>query len=204
MPVTLEDVQKILEGGPILIDFPYPLEDRPAPALWYMKQPDDWLYDMAQAVREAAVAELEQLPEMEAMKNLGPSPEWVAQQTASRLKAETRIKELEDKKDAIQPEETLELENQRDYIARLMDPALTSRFDEIAGKRGRKAFEGWLMPRLIVDEAGKPLFPMDKPEGQQRWLRLGRDTKQQLNGYFWQVLLLVQTAKNFKPDQSSS
>ena len=200
--VSLEDVKRIIDGGPVTIEIPYPLPDRPEGALWFMAQPTDWLYDLGQAVREAAVAEAESMAEFKIVKTLPPTAEWVASQNATRKRSETRLAELEKKGAGILPEEDLERLNLRDYINRLIDPSLYTRADEILTRRGRKAFEGWLMPRLIVDEQGKALFEMDTPDGQLRWIQLGRDVKQQLTSYFWQVLLLVQTAKNFNPGQN--
>jgi len=202
--VSLEDVRKIIEGGPVKIDLPYPLQDRPEGSLWFMEQPSDWLYDLGQAVREAAVAEAEAMPEFEKIKKLPPTTDWVNSQKATRKRSEKRLAELEAKGEGMVPEETLEVANLRDYLDRLIDPEAYTRADEILAKRGRKAFEGWLMPRLVVDEAGRHLFEMDTPDGKRRWIQLGRDIKLQMNGYFWQVLLLVQTAKNFNPVQSSN
>jgi hypothetical protein len=54
MAVTTNDIEAIINGAPIEIETPYPLDDKAPGFQWYMAQPDDWLYDMASAVREAA------------------------------------------------------------------------------------------------------------------------------------------------------
>jgi hypothetical protein len=196
MPVTAEDIKVMISGEPIPIDFPYPLSDRPAGTKWFMAQPDDWIYDWAVAIREAATAQAENSPEVKACRDLPPTASWVAQQNFIKQQTEERVRVLEAKGEALLPEEDLELKNQKDYLRRLIDPSSYTRADEIVNKRARKAFENWLMPRLLQDEAGKPLFEMDKPADQERWKCVGRDIKEALNTYFWQAVILVQSAKN--------
>lgn len=202
--VTVEDIKQIIDGGPIRIDVPYPLDDRPADAPWYMAQPEDWLFDLAQAVREAAVAEAYALPEIQAVNSLPPTAGWIAKQVYSRQATIDRLAELDAKGDGLLPEEDLERANLKEYLLRIIDPEKYTRADEIVNRRARKAIEGWLMPRLIVDAAGKPLFNMNTPEGQRRWLQLGRDTKDLLNPFFYQAFMLIQTAKNYKSGPNSS
>lgn len=202
MPVSAEEIQSIIEGKPVPIDFPCPWD---ADLKWYMRQPVDWVYDMAQAVKEAALAKVLAEPEIKAVKKLPPSDKWLKQQQDARDNTERRIKALEKKGDAITPEEALELENLKDYRDRLIEPTANfTRADEIAGRFATRAMETWMMPRLIVDANDRFLFDMEEEEGRERWERLDRETKALLRGPFYQVLLLVQTAKNSKAGQNSS
>lgn len=204
MAVTTSDIKLMISGDPIPIPFPYPLDDRPAGTKWFMAQPDDWIYDMANAVREAAAAQARASKEVMSCAALPPTEAWVTQQV--RILANTRrlIADLEAKGDQRLPEEDLELANQRDYLTRLIDPASFNRADEIISSRSRKAFENWLMPRQLQDEQGEPLFDMNKTEDQVRWKNLGRDLKTELTGPFWQAIVLIQSAKNSKPVQNSN
>jgi hypothetical protein len=197
MAVTAQDIKLMISGAPIPIELPYPLADRPAGMKWFMAQPDDWLYDWAIAIREAAVAQASASPEVKACRHLPPTEGWVRRQTLIRQQTEERIALLDAKGDKRLPEEDLELRNQQDYLLRLVDPTNYTRADEIVGNRARKAFENWLMPRLIQDEQGALLFDLDnKAEDKERWLNIGRDIKELLTNYFWQAIVLIQSAKN--------
>ena len=201
MPVSAEEIQAIIDGKPVPIDVPCPFD----PGLkWEMKQPVDWQYDMAQAVREAALAEVLAQPEVAAAKRLPPSQGRMDSQERAKGETSARINVLEAKGEAIQPEEALELENLRDYRERLLTPDKYSRADEIANRFASRAFESWLVPRLVVDKTGKPVFDMNTDEGRRKWETLDRETKLPLRGPLYQVLLLVQTAKNSKAGQSSN
>lgn len=202
--VTVEDIQRIIDGGPIPIEVEFPLPDPPPDGQWFMAQPTDWQFDLAQAVREAAVAEAHSLPEIKAVDNLPPTDGFIARQLASKKNTEARIAELNAKGDGITPEEDIERASLKEYLARIIDPKFYSRADEIVAGTARKALENWLMPRLIVDNRGKPMFNMSTPEGNRRWLLLGREVKAQLGIYFYQAFMLIQTAKNYKSGQSSN
>lgn len=202
--VTTDDIQKIIDGGAVQIVEPYPLSDQGEGFEWFMAQPTDWVYDLAQAVREAAVAEAHSIPEIKAVASLPPTAEWIETQNYSRQRTKDRIAELDAKGDAILPEEDLERANLRDHLSRLIDPSNYTRADEIVAKRAKKALESWLMPRLIQDAKGKLICDPTTEEGNRRWSQLGRDTKDALRVPFYQVYMLIQTAKNYKSGQSSN
>lgn len=202
--VTSFDINRIISGEPIPIETPYPLTDRGENPQWFMSQPSDWLYDMAIAVGEAAEAELMGQPEMVTAQTLPPSKSWIAQQVSQRADTQARVSELEAKGKAITPEEDIELTNQREYLERLIDPKNYTRADEIAAKTANKARDGWLMPRLIVDEKGKLIFDLSTETGAKRWRDIGRKTRSELRGYLIQALMLVQVAKNYSADQNLS
>lgn len=201
--VTTFDINRIVSGEKIEITIPYPLNDKGEGFKWYVMQPTDWLYDMGLAVGEAAEAETYALPEMETMRKLPPSKDWLNQQTVSRRRTANRIKELEGKK-KLTPEEDLELIGLRDYLDRLIDPSTYSRADEIAATNANRARDLWLLPRLVVDEKGELLFDTSTAEGEHRWQNIGRKTRLQLRGYLAQAIVLVTIAKNSEAGLSSS
>ncbi len=202
MPVSAEEIQTIIDGKPLPIDVPYPGDPD---FQWFIRQPVDWMYDMAQAVKEAATAKALAEPEIASVKNLPASDTYQGRQKQQRKETEARIKELESQGDALMPEDAIELENLKDYLDRLNNPSKKfSRADEIANRYGTRAMENWLLPRLIVDAKGKPLFEMESEAGRQRWEALDRETKAHLRGPLYQALLLVGTAKNSPAGQNSS
>lgn len=202
MAVTTFDIENIISGDPLPIETPYPLHDKGEGFQWYMAQPDDWLYDMAVAVREAAIAEALASPELKAVENLPPTEAWILQQTRAKALAEAQIAELE-AKPARTAEEDIELFSQKVYRDNLVDPSTYNRAREITARRGRRAFESYLIPRLIVDGDGRKVFDLNTTEGTRRWATLGQDTKESLRQPFYQVLLLIDTAKNYKAGKSS-
>lgn len=208
---TTEDVERVISGDRMQINWDYPFSD-PAPPSdqeklkWYVAQPTDWVYDMAQAVREAAVSEFMALPEIEMVKTLPPTAQFVRRQEEARQEQQVRIDELIElsKKQSLTPEQDLELENRKDHLSRIADPSqLGSRADEIASDVGVKAFEAWLMPRLIEDEDGNLLFNPHTDIGKRRWRDLGKMTKEMLRLPFYQMLLLITKAKNYSTGQNS-
>lgn len=201
--VTTYDVNRVITGEKIEITSKYPLKDRPDGFRWFIMQPTDWLYDMALAVAEAAEAEVLAQPEMETMRTLPPSKEWLHQQTLSRRRTESRIKEIEGKKKAT-PEEELELLGLKDYLGRLIDPANFNRADEIAAQTANRARDMWLLPRLLIDEQGALLCDLTSTEGQARWSNFGRRVRMELRGFLAQALVLVMIAKNSEAGLSSS
>lgn len=200
MAITPSDIQKIIDGSRIPIEIPYPWDDGQK---WFMRQPDDWLYDYAIAIREAAEAELLADPDMQRLKNMPPSKEWQAQQTLAIETTESEIAALKKKGKARKPEEDIELKKQEDWLQRLLKPSDYSRAEELALKRGKRAFESWLIPRLIVDEAGNPLFEMDTDAGKALWDALGMQIKTQLRVPFYYAVNLIMIAKNSPRGQNT-
>lgn len=189
---TTTDIDRIISGAPIPIDMACPLEDIDG---WHMKQPEDWLSDMADAVYSAAYAQAMALPEVEAVKGLPPTDDWIEQQREAIEADRKRIKELE----AIEhrtPEDDLELMNLRAHEAVLIRPEDYSRAEQIAHNTATKAQQSWLMPRLIIDDDGDLLFDPNTEDGKSRWLKLGRQTRQKLVSYLQQVQVLAFIAKN--------
>lgn len=66
------------------------------------------------------------------------------------------------------------------------------------------AFETYLIPRLLVDEDGHLLFDLNTEEGRKRWAWVGQEIKVELRSPLYQVLLLIETAKNYKAGRSSA
>lgn len=193
MTVTTSDIQKIIENSRIQIDFPYPLAPE---RKWYMRQPKDWEYDFSMAVRDSADAAIRNEPSFKAISHLPPSAEWIARQAKARADTEQRIADLIAKGKALGPEESLELEKQRDYLARLDVPKGYTRGDEIASKHSRQQFETWLIPRLLVDEGNNQLFDLSTQAGQVQWDSIDIVTKRSLRSAFYLAIDLILTAKN--------
>ena len=200
MTITQADIQKIIDGSRIEIDIPYPWDEQKK---WYMKQPDDWLYDYATAIREAAEAELLADPAMQKLKTLPPSDTWIAQQELAISTTRAEIEALEKKGKARKPEEDIELQKQKDWLARLLKPSDYNRAEEMALKRGKRAFESWLIHRLIVDESGSLLFDVDTEAGKALYDALGMQIKAQLRTPFYYATNLVMIAKNLQRGQST-
>jgi hypothetical protein len=204
LKTTSSDIESIISGAPIEIDLAYPLTDREEGFRWFMRQPTDWLYDMANAVREAAEAEVLAQPEIIAVKSLPPTDDWVENQVDEKKRTEERIAELQTREEFLTPEEALELENLRDYVGRIIDPLKYSRAHQIASRASNRAFENWLMPRLIVDAQGKVLWDVGTEEGKHAWIALGRNIKSELKTSFYKVIFLVSIAKNSNAGQKSA
>ena len=200
MGVTQADIKKIIDGSRIEIQIEYPFDST---VKWWMQQPSDWLYDTASAVREAAEAELLADPSMKALKSMPPSDDWLERQQLAIETTKEEIKKLTDKGKARMPEDDIELAKQQDYLERLIQPRDYSRAEELALKRGKKAFETWLIPRLIVDAKGNQLFDVDTEAGRALWDALGMTVKAQLRVPFYYAVNLVMTAKNLQRGQNS-
>lgn len=203
---TTEDVVDIMEGNRVVILFDYPLDDEDEDFRWYMAQPKDWVYDMAQAVRDAAISEVMSLEEMDTVKNLPPTGAFVRRQENAKREAQERIDEITEKKDKqeLTTEEELELENLREHLTRIIDPKDTrSRADEIAAETGTRAFERYLMPRLVEDFDGNRICDPNTKAGKERWGNLGMNMRQLLRAPFYEALILVNKAKNSNPGQNS-
>ncbi|HNT76016.1 MAG TPA: hypothetical protein PKH77_13455 [Anaerolineae bacterium] len=203
MAVTTYDIEAIINGTPLPIETPYPLDDRGEGFRWYMAQPSDWLYDMASSVREAAIAEASASPEIKLVEHLPPTSAWIERQLQSKETAERYIAELEAKV-ALTPEEGITLASYKSFVNNWIDPSDYNRAREIVAKRGRVAFETYLIPRLLVDEDGHILFDLNTEDGRRRWGWVGQDAKTELRTPLYQVLLLIETAKNYKAGRSSA
>lgn len=197
------DVERLINGDPLEIPFKYPLDDPPGTTRWYLRQPSDWLYDQANAVREARHAETLELPEMERARNMPPSTTWVADQEAARKDAEGQIEALEAKK-SLTPEEQFDLENLKLFLPTITNTEGKSRADEYAARASTRAFDVFLLRRLVIDDDGHRLFDPETKEGESRWNRLGRNSKAELRKPLYQVLLLIQKAANFPEARPSS
>ena len=205
MAVTFEDIQRILSGEPIEIETPYPFAESGENFRWFMKQPEDFLYDMGNAARDAAVAVAKADESIMLAFSIPADADWVRNQKLAIQQTKEKIEALESKKQAatILPEEDIELANCLDHASRLLDPDTYTRGDEIVNSLGRKAIVNYMMPRLVVDINGKLLFNLDTKKGKLEWLRLGQEVKSAMARYFWEAYLLVLTAKNYKSDQNS-
>ncbi len=202
MAVTTNDIEAIINGAPIEIETPYPLDHKAPGFQWFMAQPDDWLYDMASAVREAAIAEAMAQPEIKAVEHLPPTESWLLRQMQSKEAIERKIAEFQ-AKPALTPEEDLELASLTANLLNLIDPTTYNRAKEIVATRARRAYESYLIPRLIVDVDGRKVFDQNTEDGKRRWLLVGQEVKMDLRQTFYQVILLVDTAKNYKAGKSS-
>ena len=203
MRTTTTDIDDILSGKPMVIEVAYPLDDQSEGFQWYMKQPNDWVLDMANAVYDAAHAQAMAMPEMEAAKNLPPTDEWIAAQKSAVSNTEDRIAELEAMTGRT-PEDSLELANLKEHLTLIIRPSGYSRAQQIANMTANKQRQNWLMPRLIVDAEGGLVCNPDTPEGRDRWERLGRSVRTELLIPLAHVLILVNYAKNSKASQSSA
>jgi hypothetical protein len=198
--VTFADIQRIIDGSRIeitTVENPFGAGKK-----WFMRQPTDFLYDYAQAIREAAEAQMRNDPTMKPLADLRPTKEWTQRQNEAIRATDERIAELKKKK-VRTPEEDIELGKLEDYRPRMIDPAKYSRLDELIAKHGKTIQEAWLIPRLIEDEAGNALFDMETKEGAALWGALGQETKIHLRLPFWYAIDLVVTAKNLHGGQSS-
>lgn len=198
------DIERIINGEPLPIEnVNYPLNDQPAGFRWLIRQPTDYEYDIALSVSEAAEAESRAQPEVQAVAKLPPTTDWILQQDNVRQTNQRRIDELA-AKPARTTEEEVELDNLREYIQRLVDPRKFNRADEIARKAANRARDTWFIRRLVVDQNGNSLFDPYQESTQKRWRKIGRSTQQELQSPLYKVLFLIQIAKNFNADQSST
>lgn len=191
--VTMTDVQDIISGKAISISLPNPFDEGKP---WYVKQPEDYLYDLAQAVQDAAIAKAQSDKTIQSVAHLPPSDVWIWRQENAIRIADERIAELEAKGDAIDPLEAVELATKRAYRERLISPKDYSRAQEIVTKYALKRFEAWLMPRLIVNKDGDLYCDPETEIGKKRWASLSDDQVTVLKGLFYRALDLENIAKN--------
>jgi hypothetical protein len=196
MRTTTQDIERIISGEPIPVGVDYPLDDQHEGFQWFMKQPSDWLMDMAHAVREAAEAKILAMPEVASVRDLPPSDTWMARQAYWKAYHNARITEIE-AMEGRTPEDELELANTRDHVANLATPDGYNRALEIAASRTQSAFHNWLAPRLLADAKGNLICDPNTEAGRERWERLGSDTRDKVIVYVSHVLALVRRAKNF-------
>lgn len=204
MQVTVGDIQAVIDGGPIEIAVKCPLA---GVEQWYIKQPDDWLHDMAQAIFDAKKALALAQEEIAEAKNLPPSEMWVRRQAQARESTQERIAELNEaeKQAPLTVEEDLERRNLLTYLTLLLAPSDYTRADEIAHSVARDQRNWYLLRNLIMDEKGRLLFKPKTEEGDRNWYLVGREfIESHLSGYVNRVLSLVQTAKNSGAGQNLS
>lgn len=202
MKTSLEEIRSIIEGKPLAIPLPCPLDgmqDRP----WFVRQPDDWVYDAAQAVYDAKKALTLALPDVAEVRSLPPSDGWVQRQERARIDAQRRLGELDEQKRVtpLTMEDDLERRNLISYLALLLSPKEFTRADEIANRVARDQRDWYLMQKLIVDDRDQLLFDLRTEDGRRRWHVLGRSFREQLSPYITTVLSWVQTAKNSEASQ---
>lgn len=198
------DIERVINGDALPIEtVVYPLSDQAEGFAWFMRQPTDYEYDIAIGVGEAAESETRAQPEVKAVAKLPPSAGWLAQQDNVRKNTQTKIDELS-AKPARTPEEEIELENLTQYMRRLVEPRKFSRADEIARSASTRARDNWLIRRLVVDQNGASLFDPYQKATDRRWRKIGRDTQKELLEPLYRVLFLIQIAKNYEADQSST
>jgi hypothetical protein len=195
MRTTTTDINHIISGQNIPIEIDYPLKDKGDDFKWFMAQPSDWLLDMASAVYDAAYAQVMTMPEMQDAKNLPPTDDWIERQQRAEADAKARITELSANEHRT-PEDDMELTNLEEYVNSLIKPDGYNRAQQIAHARADKAKRAWLLPRLIVDLAGRLVCDPNTVEGRERWEKLGSNTRGELMTPLVHVLLLVRYAKN--------
>lgn len=198
--VTNADIERIINGEPIEIDAKYPLDDK---TQWFMRQPPDWLADMADVARQAAIDKVMAMPEIEDLKAMPPTEDWIANQERLIAENKARIAELEANPSRT-AEEDLELALNKDLDVRYYRPENYSRAMQRARSAGQRAYDNYLLPRLVVDAKGKMLFDTNTKDGAGRWNRLKDKDKESLSGAFAYLQLLESLAKNSNGGQSSS
>jgi hypothetical protein len=204
MRTTTQDIERIISGEALRMDIPYPLDDMPEGFEWFMKQPSDWLIDMAHMEREAAEALLLATPLAQAVKGLPPSDKWQKAQGYWIDHYKKRIAELEEM-EARGPEDELELLNTRVHVVNLMAAINDyTRALELAAPKSNNAFHRYLAPRLVADGKGALICDPNTKAGLERWERLGAETRQQIMVYAQHILGLVSRAKNYKASQPST
>lgn len=193
--VTTSDIEWIISGDPVEIETDYPLNDQTPDFKWYMRQPPDWLLNMAAAARTAAVAEVEAMPELEATKSLPPSDFWLARQNFGVNHTKERIEALK-AIDTRTVEQDVELANLQDLLESYIKPDNYTRYEEIVREASDNAYNGYLVPRLVIDDDGRLLFDPNNKDGRRRWARLKDKDKKALSDTLNHLLYLIRTAKN--------
>lgn len=196
MKTTTTDIAQIISGQRLEISAKCPL---PGVDKWYVRQPTDWEYDMAQAIFDAKRALVLAQPDVAEAKSLPPSDGWLRRQERAQKESNARLNTLNDQ-EKIAPltvEEVLERKNLTAYLVLLLDPREYSRADEIAHDVAGDQRDWYLLHRLVVDEAGEALLDCNTEEGLTRWNDLGRQFREkELQTLVSRVLRLVQLAKN--------
>lgn len=195
MRTTTSDINRIISGENIPIETPYPLKDQDEGFRWFMAQPSDWLLDMASAVYDSAYATVMSLAETQSAKELPPTDDWIERQEKAASDAKARIAELAANENRT-PEDDMELTNLEEYAQALILPGNYSRAQQIAHATADKAKRQYLLPRLIVDMAGRLVCDPNTIEGRERWEKLGSNARAGLMTPLVHALLLVRYAKN--------
>lgn len=209
---VVEDIKQseydlVISGGPLQITDPaHP--DKSGTSEWWMKQPDDWLYDMAESVREVAKAQALSDPDIAAGKDLPPSDTWIANQKKVIARRTREIAELKERiaksdKEGGTDEQRIELSALEFNLKNLYKPEEFTRADEVANAFATRTYEAWLIRRLVTDKKGGLLFDPKTEEGDMAWQSLGRQMRSDLRAPLYQVLMLVQMAKNWQGGQRS-
>lgn len=205
--ITQSEYSLVISGGPLQITDPaHP--DKSGNSEWWMKQPDDWLYDMAESVREVAKAQALSDPDIAAGKELPPSDTWIANQKEVIARRTREIAELKERiaksdKEGGTEEQRIELSALEFNLKNLYNPDEFTRADEVANAFATRTYEAWLIRRLVTDKEGRLLFDPKTEEGDRAWQSLGRQMRSDLRAPLYQVLMLVQMAKNWQGGQRS-
>lgn len=163
---------------------------------WFMRQPSDMDYDMALAVRDAKQGQVLNDPDMSAAKTLPPSDEWIDTQQTAIASTKEKVAELESIEHPLPVDLTL-LATFKDHLDSLVLPEEYTLAKEIASRTANRAFQNYLIPRLLVDATGKPYLDMTLKSDREKWdFALSRTVKLQLRFPFAQVLSIINTAKN--------
>lgn len=206
MPISTEEIQRIIDGSKIEIAEACPLPGMEGEK-WYIRQPDDWVYDFAQRKFEASKAKVLLDPDIAAVKDQPPSQAWLNRQEEARKDTAKRLDELKKGSDegTLTVEEELERKTLIQYLLLLISPEDYSLADELAHIFARNQRDWYLAQKLIVDAQDKPLFNQESDAGRAAWMALGRDFKEKvLVRYTNRVLSMVQTAKNSEAGQNLS
>lgn len=189
---VIHDTDLVISAGPVLLELDNPF----APGEpWAMRQPTDVEYDHAVAVREIQKSKALRTPEIAEGAELPPSEEWTAQQNEAIRATQNLILELQARSERTPVEETV-LGIYQDHLDSLVRPEEYSLAQELAARIGNRAFQNYLIPRLLVDGGGKPLLNMDTQAGRDKWDNLPKSTRTALRSPLAQVLALLNTAKN--------
>jgi len=199
--VTQSEYELIISGKAMPILAP----EHPGGLEWFIKQPDDWLYDMADSVRQVALAQAMADPDIAAGKTMPPSEEWTAKQKASIQKRTEEIAALKEKMvDGGTDEQRLELQALEINLKNLYKPGEFSLADEVALPFSNRVYEAWLLRRLVVDKDGNLLFDPKTEVGNKAWTALGREIRTNLRIPLYNMLFLIQAAKNSQGGRPSA
>lgn len=199
--VTQSEYELIISGKAL----PIVSVKHPGGMEWFIKQPDDWLYDMADSVRQVALAQAMADPDIAVGKNMPPSTEWTVKQTATIEKRTEEIASLKEKMlEGGTDEQRLELQALEINLKNLYKPGEYTLADEVALPFSNRVYEAWLLRRLVVDKEGNLLFDPKTEAGNKAWTALGRELRTNLRIPLYNTLFLIQASKNSQGGRPSA